>query len=501
MMFRACLSIRHCGTITLSSLRQGAIKTLPPMFGNVLAPRLKTTTNYKDSILCSLSQSAKLRGKACLHNQLDRQLGSVPIFYAKERDLNKEIMCKKTVQDQLEFYQANREQASLVNRITVLHCIAKIAHKYKEEKEVLHKEREKVKHGEESPYNDILNFISENISSCKAQGLANVMWALGKIGNENHSVVKVCEEEILSHDFSLFHTSEINQILTGCAGLGLKDSQIFERVQESILNEIIRISTCESKQIAGMLLAFAKMGCGSVEFFDHIEYEIIQRSFKSFHNGQIAQFLYTFATRGIYSDLLFEKAEEEILRRSTSRLQRKEIVMMLWAFATAGKGSDKLFATFDKEIVTNRVKEFYSSPLLWIIWSFATKGMNESQVFKVIAEEIYMRGLQNLTNSELSLCLYSYALPEIPYQQFLKELEAEVLNRDLAYFQVDQLGQVAWACGRAGLANPELFHCLEEQVLQCNYFTENQAIMIEEGFQNADMGSEELFSHLQMMKN
>ena len=165
---------------------------------------------------------------------------------------------------------------------------------------------------------------------------------------------------------------------------------------------MIRISVCEARQINGILLAFAKVGRGSSKFFDHIEYEIIQRDFKNFHNGQIVQFLYTFAIRGVFSDVLFEKAEEEILRRSSVRRRRKEVVMMRWAFATAGKGSKELFETFDKEIVDNRI---FTTSLLWIVWSFATRRMDEGKVFKAVAEEIYRRGFHQLTiaNSEVSL--------------------------------------------------------------------------------------------------
>ena len=504
-MFSLSLLIYHGGRIPLLCLRQSIRITLPSLTARVFVPQVGANAKCKYSMLhvCSSFPVAKVIEKRAspqtnLVTQKVCQSTNVPLFYAKERELNNEVLSKKTVVDQLEFYQDNKDHVSLVNRITVLHCIAKIAHRYRKEKEVLQKEREKAKNGRESDYIDILDFISENISSCKAQGLANIMWALGRIGDETHSLVNVCEEEILSHDFSLFHTSEINQILTGCASLGLKDSPVFERVQESILNEVIRISTCEARQINGILLAYAKVGRGSVELFDHIEYEIIQRDFKNFHNGQIVQFLYTYAMRGIFSDVLFEKAEEEILRRSSVKLRRKEVVMMLWSFATAGKGSKELFATFDKEIVKNRIKDLYTTPLLWIIWSFATRGMNEGQVFKAVAEEIYRRGLQELLNSEISLCMYSYALSEIPCQRFLKELETKLLDRDLAHFQEDQLSQVAWACGKAGLVNSELFDRLEQEILKCK-FSKNQADMIIEGFCNADMGSQELFSYLQAM--
>lgn len=503
MMFRLTLSAKNCRTIALSSFRQGYVKALPPLTGRILTPQLAATSNCKYSMLYSPIQSAKSQRKllvpqTCIPIQLARQCSEKPHFYVKECDLNNKILEKRTVQDHLEFYLSNKDEVSLINRITLLYHIAKRAHQYAREKEVLDKDREKVKHGQESAYIDILDFISEHISSCKAQGLANVMWALGRIGEKTHALVRVCEEEIISHDFSIFHTAEINQILTACAALGLKDSPIFERVEESILKEIIRISMCETRQIAGILTAFASVGCGSVEFFDHVEYKIIQRGLKNFHNGQIAQFVYAFAARGIHSNVLFEKVEEEILRRSTVRLRRKEMVLMLWSFATAGMGSEELFNALGEEIVNHRIREYYNNRLVWIIWSFATRGIMDSNVYKVIAEEIYTRGLEKLTNGELSLCMYSYALSEIPCRRFLEKLTAELLARDLASFPAGQLAQVVWACGKAGVENPELFCRSEEKILQLK-LTQYEASMLHEGFRNADMGSKNLFSHLEAM--
>ena len=94
--------------------------------------------------------------------------------------------------------------------------------------------------------------------------------------------------------------------------------------------------------------------------------------------------------------------------------------------------------------------------------------------------------------------MYSYALSEIPCQRFLKELAAQALDRDLTEFQGDQLSQVAWACGKEGVINSELSSRLEKEIIKCK-FSKNQADMIIEGFCNADIESEKLFSHSQVM--
>lgn len=482
-MFRASLLRHKYPWLSLSTIRRRYLEILPFVTGRSMC-------------LPSQTGGIFLFHKTCALAPLTRQYSEMPQFFIKERSLNEEILMKRSVLDQLEFHQHHKDQLSLLNAITMLHSIAKITHKYREQKEVLHMERDIVEQGKESSFMELLDFIAANISSCKAQGLANLMWALGKLEEKTHPLATICEREILCHDFALFHLAEINQILTGCAALGLRESEIFERVEESILKEILRISLCETRQLTGILLAFSKVGCGSVDFYKHMEFEILGRGLKSFHNGQIAQFVYAFASQGIYDSVLFEAVEEEVMRRSTVRLRRKEMVMILWAFATAGTGSEEMFCALGNEIADNRLKELYSARLMWVIWSFATRGIADSKVYKAIAREIYMRGLGSLTNRELSLCVYSYALSEIPSAGFMEKLETEVLARDLSQFNGSELAQVAWGCGKVGLTNPKLYNNLEENILLLQ-ITQNQASMIGQGFDNANMGSKELFSHLE----
>lgn len=434
----------------------------------------------------------------CFVSQLNQEFRGLPASYVREMELNKEILSKLTVQEQLEFYQSWKDRASLTNTVTVLHYIAKIVQKHRGERQVLQREREKSMNGQKSEYIEILDFISNNILACKTQGLANVMWSLGKLREQDHCLVKVCEDEILLHDLAVFHRAEICQIVIGCTELGLKDSLVFKRVEEAILNGTLWLSRCETRQIAGILTSFVKMGRGSVEFFKTLEADVVRRRFRSFHNGQLTQFLRSFAIKGIFSDQLFNSAEDEILRRTPFKLLRTELVTILRAFATADKGSEELFAAFDDEIVTRRVKDYYSSSLCWIIWAFATRGMTRSRVFRTVAQEIYQRGLHNLENGELSLCLYSYVLSEIPCQAFLKKLETEFMSRDLKNFQCAQLCQVVWSFTKAGLLNPKLLQDMEGEILQ-QISTQHQGSVIVESFLNAKMGSKEQFSYLQKM--
>ena len=486
------------------AIRRSAQKELHSPTPLVLLCHRDKTANSFYTTLCSSILTAKLSGKLLMQqkymvSQLNQETTDPPAFYMREMELNNEILSKPTVHEQLEFYQSWKDRATLSNGITVLHYIAKIVQKHRKEREVLQREREKSMNGQKSAYVEILDFISDNIFACKSQGLANVMWALGRIKERDHCLVKVCEAELLQRDLSVFHPAEICQVLVGCTELELKNSPVLQRVEEAVLNWSIRkLSRCETRQVAGILTAFIKMDRGSIALFKTLEADILERNFRYFHNGQLTQFLRSFAIKDIFSDRLFDNAEDEILRRTPFKLLRTELVSILRAFATVGKGSEELFAAFDDEIVTRRVEDYYSAPLCWIIWAFATRGMTRSKVFRAVAQEIYQRDLQNLENGELSLCLYSYVLSEIPCRAFLRELEAEVMSRDLKRFHSEQLCQIVWSSTNAGLLSAELLQDIEGEIMQKNS-SQNEGRMIVERFLNAEMGSEEQFSYLQKM--
>lgn len=463
--------------------------------------RIDKTSDGLYTTLCYSGQTAKLRGKVltqpkCFMSQLNQ--AGLPASFMRELELNKEILSRPTVKEQLEFYKSWKDRASLTNRITMLHHMAKIVQKHRVQAHFLQKEKEKVLHGEECAYFEILDFIADNIHACKAQGLANVLWSLGKLKEHDHRIVKVCLQEILFHDVAFFYKAEVCQILNGLTELKVKDSPVFKRVEEAIVNGKIKIKRCENRQIAGILTSFIKMGYGSEDFFKMFEDEIVERGLIEFHNGELTQILRAFAIMDIPSDGLFKRAEEEILRRSPFKLRRTEMVVILRAFAMTDKGSEKLFAACDYEIVTRRVTDYYSLPLCWIIWAFATRRMTNFRVFKVAAREIYQRGLNNLENDELALCLFSYVLSEIPCGSFLKTLEAELTSRDLETFGSIQLCQVLWACAKAGLLNPKLLHDLKDKILQ-QIASQNEGSATVEGFLGAFIGSQEQLHHLQKM--
>ena len=458
--------------------------------------------NSSYSTLCPSVKTVKVREKLMLQQNcfMSRDYQELPASYVREMKANNAIRYKKTVQDLLEFYLSWKDQGSLVNRITTLHSIAKIVKVSPKQRRILQEEREKSVNGEASAYSEILDFISDHIFSCKGQGLANVMWSLGAIREKDHSLVQVCEEEILSRDISAaFHRAEVCcQILPACIFLELKHSAVFERVEEAILAGKIKLHLCENRHIAAILSAFVKAGRGSLELYKVLEANVVQRDFESLHNGDLYQIVQSFALKGVVSEELFSQAEKEILRRTPANFRAMDLVRILRAFAIADKGSEEFFAAFDGEICTKGIKTLPLTHLCWITWAFAARGMTQSKVFKFVAQAIFMRRVKNLKNWQLSLCLYSYVLSEIPFRVFLKELVKEILSRDLESFQGTELCQLTWSCSKAEFLDPELLHRLEEEIPRRN-LTQKEASVISESLGNVGKRDKTLPSHLREM--
>ena len=88
---------------------------------------------------------------------------------------------------------------------------------------------EQQRNSQDNTYMDLLESISKDISKCKPRGLSNVIWALGKLQEKDHKLVKVCEKEIISCDIVAFNNANICQIMNGCANLNMTTSEIFTK--------------------------------------------------------------------------------------------------------------------------------------------------------------------------------------------------------------------------------------------------------------------------------
>ena len=185
---------------------------------------------------------------------------------------------------------------------------------------MLKEERKKSLQGQGSAYMELLESLSTNISQCHPQGLANMMWALGKLGEKDHKLVEVCEKRILSFDINIFKNAGLCQIVNGCTNLNMKKSEIFRKLEEVIINGQLRISTFDNHLLSVTLLSYAKTQNGSAALFHIFMEEILSRNFSRIESRALAAFVWSSAKMEFKEDQLFHQIEEEILRRGTKDL-------------------------------------------------------------------------------------------------------------------------------------------------------------------------------------
>ena len=416
-------------------------------------------------------------------------------YPSKEKKINDVIMLLKTVKEQLELYHSIKNSATIVNRVTMLYNIAKITGRDGNQRRVLEQEKSKSGQALNSAYLKLLHSISKDIGKCKPRNLANLMWALGKLEEEDHELVQVCERAILSQGITAFSNTHICQIVSGCVNLDLTASEISSTLQESIRNGQLKLSNFNNQLLSLMLILFAKSDVCAIELFDIFLGEILSRDFLSLKSADLTSFVWSFAKKGLKPDTLFDKVEEEIQRRGATNLERRDIVQILWAFSKAKKGGKQLFDIMDNELDSGGVEGFDNSALLQIVWSFASRVVTNARVFDLVKDEVFNRGVGMFQFHQLVLILYSFVYARREDQNLVEEIESELLSRDVEQFSNGHLCQVAWSLGRARKSDSKMFDLIEECVFQrgLHQFSKSQKLMLRRGYVEAKRGSRKLY--------
>ena len=413
--------------------------------------------------------------------------------------INKVILSLKTVKEQFELFESIKSSANIVNRVTMLHSIAKITGRDENQRRVLEQEKGKSGVALTSSYLALLDSISRDIAKCKPWDLANVIWALGKVQEKDHELVQVCERVILSRDITAFNYVHITQIANGCINLDLTATEISSTLQESIRNGQLKIANFDNQLLSSMLMLFAKSDGCRVELFDIFLKEILSRDFLVMTSGHLAIFVWSFAKKELKADTLFDKVEEEILRRGTANLKRRDVFQILWAFGKSKKGGKQLFNTLDNDLVVKGEEGFNNSELLQIVGSFARRNMTNARVFDVVKDVVFARGVGKFQFHELVLILHSFVTARRHDNKLVNEIDSELLSRDVKQFCNGHLCQVAWSLGRARKSDSKMFNVIEEEVLKrgLHQFSRVQKFMLLRGYIAANRGSRRLYESLQ----
>lgn len=415
-------------------------------------------------------------------------------------DLAKEIAAVKNADGHLNLYNNYKNSSGMtqVNRVTILHHLARFAVSKPRKNFTATK---KVLKEQQHAFLDLLKNIAADFDKCKPRDLASIVWSMGKLRENVVWFVSECENEILKRDENSFMAPAVCQLLNGFASLDLKRSQFFTCVEKRVLEGKLKLKDFENRGLSGTLWSFTRTGNGSVEFFEKIQEEILQRNVKTFTTQQLAQFLWSFTEKQMQCDKLFEIIKQEIHERPLADQSNDWIKMILRSLAkmeTAEEDSFDLFNRLGEELLAKGIHDFDTGELAILAWSFAKKCPKMDAIFDILEEEIHLREISDFRNHELSLLMWSFAKAEYFSDDLFAACQEEILSRNLSLFKSEQLSQLAWAFARSTVPSSEFYSRLEKEVLgNTSNFSDNELCMIARGFAQASSGTLKLFKKIE----
>ena len=423
-----------------------------------------------------------------------------PLSSVSPVDLAKEIAAVRNANGHFYLYNQFKESSGMtqVNRITILHHLARFAVSAPRKNFASTK---KVLKEQQNDFYDLLNNIAADFDKCKPRDLASIVWAMGKLRENVVWFVSECENEILKRDESSFMAPAVCQLLNGFASLDLKRSKFFTCVEKRVLEGKLKLKDFENRGLSGALWSFTKSGNGSIEFFEKIQEEILQRDVKRFTTRQLAQFLWSFTEKKMQCDELFEMIKQEIHDRPLTDQPNDGIKMILRSLAkmeTAEDDSCDLFNRLGEELLARGIHDFDTGELAMLAWSFAKKCPKMDAIFDFLEEEINLRELSDFRNHELSLLLWAFAKAECFSDDLFATCQEEILSRNLSMFKSEQLSQLAWAFAKSTVPSSEFYSRLEKEVLNnTSNFSDNELCMTARGFAQASSGTQKLFKKIE----
>ena len=308
--------------------------------------------------------------------------------------------------------------------------------------------------------------LSRDISKCQPRDLANLMWALGQIGEKEHKLVEVCEKQILSRDIMAFSNAYICQIVNGCANLNLRTSRIFGSLQEAILNDQLKIEDFEDLQLRAVLLSFCKIE--NVSGICHIVLkEILSRGISKCQPRELANLMWALGQIREKEHKLVEVCEKEILSRGIVAFDSAGIWQIVNGCANLNLKTSRIFGSLQEAILNGQLKieDFEDSELYGMLLLFCKTNNGSAGMFDVVLKEILSRDISKCQPRDLANLMWALGQIGEKEHKLVEVCEKQILSRDIMAFSNAHICQIVNGCANLNLRTSRIFGSLQEAIL------------------------------------
>lgn len=271
-----------------------------------------------------------------------------------------------------------------------------------------------------------------------------------------------------------------------------EDASAYIRLLNCIMNNI---STLEPRQLAVIIWSLAKIQERNHPLLKVCEKEILSRGIGTFDDRTVSQVAIGFSLLNWKETSVFEQMEKAILsgQLDITTFDLGRFAQTVVSFAKTDNGSSQLFELFSNEILSREFSNFQINDLSQFVWSFAKRGFQADQLFEKTEAELFRRNISVINKSvDIATLLWSFASMGNGSKDLLKAFEEHIRSKDIKYFQNDELIQIMWALGKAGVACDVVLRKFEEEVKSCTgikTFCSYDQEMLLKGFKVASGGN------------
>lgn len=422
----------------------------------------------------------------------------------EEAALSEIIFAMKNVPGLFEIFENFKGTVPMVqrHRVEIFYCVTNIAMGELEQKELLTSELNQ--NGKKSLFLELLDQITKDISESSERDLAFILWSVGRLKDivgEMNDLVHACEAEILSRDLKAFDIAAVNQILTGLAACHKRESEIWSKLEKSILSGEIKITDFSNTELVGTLMGFSKARSVTSELFQHYREAIESHKLPSFKDFELSQMVFAFAKKGVEAEKLYSYTEQEILLRGIKGFLDKNLFLIPWAFANckSNRRYDQIFQLIDEKFVLRGVQGCPNGVISNLVWCFSKVGLYDAEIFDVVKNEVLVRGVESFHRDYPQL-LWSFARAKgNAYPGLNDKIVSWFLSTDLSTNHTKDLCLYSWCFQKLGITSESVYQALEMELLQRNLsrIKFEQLDQLVSGFVFAKRGNRKFFEHLE----
>lgn len=265
---------------------------------------------------------------------------------------------------------------------------------------------------QQKEYHDKLQACRTLSGQFSPRGIANVIWALGALGDKaNSRLAGLLVTTFAKRDVREYKVQELSNVAWAMGVLHVNRAAELDYLLEGATE---RRKLCIPQALSNICWACASLKHTNTDFLLTIADESTTR-LSDFQSQTLANMLWAYSVLSVYPEKLFKKASLEIINRfnsgRSSEFKAQELSNILIAYARGNIIVPELLQVMEDELSSGngwRLKDFSSQAICNSLWAFATVRWYPAQLLPLLTQEISKK-LPDMAAQEIANTCWAFA--------------------------------------------------------------------------------------------